>query len=270
MAQNHDSKASLLSLPSEIRTAILGYVLEDNFHATGLKRDGAGALVVDHEYSAADKLAPLLVCKQLYLDGNLLALRSSHFLVTNFYISIPDRLLRLQPKQLEALRSIALVADGRHMRALKLWGQHPWGCEALKLDTLTIILHQSRQHYLFDFILDVTKLLRNLQGVRRVMFVRNRACVKGAFKTWYNRLVGLILKTDHHERYDVQPANLEQTWWTWTFDDTAETFCLEARPCKPLVEEETYMQQIKPLMEQLMLSIESEEWNPDPRVRNGT
>jgi hypothetical protein len=37
-----------------------------------------------------------------------------------------------------------------------------------------------------------------------------------------------------------------------------------------MVDEETYMQQIKPLVDQLMISIESEEWNPDPRTRNGT
>lgn len=270
MASSQNQKANLLRLPSEIRTAILEYVFEDNIHATGLVQDSSGASAVDHKYSAADKLKLLLVCKQFYLDGNLLAFRSTHFLITNLYISIPERLSRLQPKQLSALRSIALTADSRHLRELRSWGQHAFACEALNLDTLTIILHQPSQHYLFDSTLDMTKLLRNLRGVQRIVFVRNHANVKGFFKTWYNRLVGLMLKIDHHERYDVQPANPEQTWWMWTFDDTAETFCLEARASKPLVDEEPYMQQIKPLMEQLMLSIESEEWNPDPRARNGT
>lgn len=270
MASDHNRKADLLSLPSEIRTAIFENVFLDNLCTTGLLHDDAGASEVDHQYSAASRLAPLLVCKQFYLDGNLLALRNTHFLVTNLYISIPDRLSRLQPKQLSALRSIALTADSRHLRALRSWGQHAFACPALSLDSLTVILHQPSQHYLFDSTLDITRLLRSLQGVRRLVFVRNHAHVKGAFKTWYNRLVGLILKTDHHERYDVHPANLEMTWWTWSFDDTAESFCLEACPSKPLVDEEAYMQQIKPLMEQLMLSIESEEWNPDPRARNGT
>lgn len=263
-------EANFLSLPPEIRTAILEYVFEHNLQANGLIEDSAGARIVDHEYTVANKLAPLLVCRQFLLDGNLLALRSTHFLVKNLYISIPERLTRLQPKQLSALRSIAFTADSRHLREMRSWGQHAFACSALNLDTLTIILHQPSQHYLFDSTLDITRLLRNLQGVRRIVFVRNHAHVKGAFKTWYNRLVGLMLKTDHHERYDVHPANMEQTWWTWTFDDTSETFCLEACPSKPLVEEEVYMQQIKPLMEQLMLSIESEEWNPDPRSRNGT
>lgn len=150
---------------------------------------------------------------------------------------------------------------------MRSWDDNAFG---LRLDKLTIVLHQTSHHYLFDFTADTAKLLRRLQGVRSLVFVRNQAYVKGAFKTWCNRLIGIILKMDHYERYDVQPPNLEQTWWVWEFDEQAETFSLDARPSKEVVDEESYMQQIKPLVEQLMISIESEEWNPDPRVRNGT
>jgi hypothetical protein len=273
MASDLVRTTSLLGLPSEIRTSILEYVLDDNTSRTGLIKDPGGprrAVIIDHDYSAAAILAPLLACKHLYLDGRIPALKRTHFLVTNLYINIPERLSRLSDKQLNALRSIAFVADSRHFRAMKTWDDYAFGNAALRLDSLTVVLHESSHHYLFDFTADIAKLLRKLQGVRRVVFVRNHAYVKGAFKTWCNRLIGIIMKIDHYERYDVQPPNPERTWWTWSFDDEAEIFCLEALPSKVMVDEETYMQQIKPLVDELMTSIESEEWNPDPRTRNGT
>jgi hypothetical protein len=273
MASNLAQTACLLGLPSEIRTHILEYVLDGSTTHTGLIKDTRGprrAVIIDHDYSAAATLAPLLACKHLYLDGRIPALKRTHFLVTNLYINIPERLSRLSDKQLGALRSIAFVADSRHFRAMKTWGDYAFGNPALKLDRLTVVLHEASHHYLFDFTADIARLLRKLQGVRRMVFVRNHAYVKGAFKTWCNRLIGIIMKIDHYERYDVQPPNPEQTWWAWKFDDEAEVFCLEALPSKEMVDEETYMQQIKPLVDELMTSIESEEWNPDPRTRNGT
>lgn len=273
MAANPLNEASLLGLPSEIRSTILEYVFDGNTAQTGLIEDDCGprrTVTIDHDYSAAATLGPLLACRQLYLDGRIPALKRTHFLVTNLYINIPERLSRLSDGQLRALRSVAFVADSRHFHAMKTWGDYAFSNPALKLDSLTVVLHESSHHYLFDFTADIAKLLRQLQGVRRVVFVRNRAYVKGAFKTWCNRLIGIIMKTDHYERYDVQPPNPEQTWWAWNFDDQAEMFCLDALPSKKMVDEEAYMQQIKPLVDQLMTSIESEEWNPDPRTRNGT
>lgn len=270
MAEAHSEVTNILSLPSEIRCLCLEYVFDDNFGVTGLQCDKSGTIISAQDYSAASNMAPLLACKQFYLDGSLVAFKRTHFAVTNLYIDVPDRLSNLSPRQVQAIKSIALTVDKRHFRALESWGQYAFGYSNLDLDVLTIVLHQSSQHYLFDFTADVVRLLRNLQGVRRLVFVRNRAHVKGAFKTWCNRLVGLLLKTDHHERYNVQPPNPEQTWWTWEFSDTAQMFTLEACPSKPMLEEESYMQEIKPLVDRLMLSIESEEWNPDSRTRNGT
>ena len=271
MASSGHQPASLLTLPSEIRSCILEYVFDDNLSHTGLRNGiGNSSVVINHLYSAPSLLAPLLACRQLYLDGHIPAFKRTHFLVTNLYIDIPERLARLSNKQLSALRSIALVADSRHFRGMRSWGSHAFNNADLHLDSLTIILHQTTHHYLFDFTADIAKLLRRLQGVRRITFVRNQAYVKGAFKTWCNRLIGIIMKIDHYERYDAKPPNREQTWWAWKFNEEAETFCLDARPSKEMVDEETYMQQIKPLVDQLMTSIESEEWNPDPRTRNGT
>ena len=263
--------ASLFTLPSEIRSYILEYAFDDNLSHTGLRKsNGNSSIMMDHMYNASSLLAPLLTCRHLYLDGHIPAFQRTHFLVTNLYIDIPERLSRLSNKQLTALRSITLVADSRHFRNMRAWDDHAFSNSVLHLDSLTIVLNQTTHHYLFDFTADIAKLLRRLQGVRRMVFVRNRAYVKGAFKTWCNRLIGIIMKIDHYERYDAKPPNSEQTWWVWKFDDEAETFCLDARPSKAVVDEETYMQQIKPLVDQLMLSIESEEWNPDPRTRNGT
>lgn len=270
MNPTHHKAPSLLSLPSELRTSILEYVFASSPFNTGLVSNSEGVCTVNHSYSAAKLLSPLLACKQLYYDARLLALTHTHFLVTNLYINVPERLSRLSSKQLDALRSIAIISDTRHFRNLKNWDSHAFSNPALNLDALTIVLHQSSHHYLFDFTADVAKLLRRLQGVKSLVFVRNHAHVKGAFKTWCNRLIGLIMKIDHYERYDAQPRSVETTWWKWTFHNEMETFTLEALPSKAIVEEETYMQQIKPLMEELMLSIESEEWNPDPRARNGT
>lgn len=268
---------SLLTLPAELLTSILSYVFDDNLPPksrahTGLPwREGRSVTIVSPTYSAAALLAPLLTCKQFYLAGHIEAFKCTHFLVANLYIDVPSRLSRLSKKQLSALRTIALVVDARHFRAMRAWDGYAFNNSALShLDTLTIALHQTTHHYLFDFTADIAKLLRRLQGVRRVVFVRNQAYVKGSFKTWCNRLVGSIMKIDHYERYDVQPPNPERTWWEWGYDVRAEAFCLDARPSKETVDEETYMQQIKPLIEELMIEIEKEEWNPDPRTRNGT
>lgn len=243
ISPNHQP-ASLLTLPSELRTFILEHVFDDNLSHTGLReRTENSSLIVDHTHSAATLLSPLLACRQLYLDGHIPAFNRTHFLVTNLYIDVPERLSRLSSKQLNALRSVTLVADSRHFRGMRAWGDHAFNNAALSLASLTIVLHQTTHHYLFDFTADIAKLLRRLQGVQRIVFVRNQAYVKGAFKTWCNRLIGIIMKIDHYERYDAKPPTVEQTWWVWKSDEEAETFCLDARPSKVMVDEETYMQQ---------------------------
>lgn len=262
----------LLSLPAEIRLAILEYVYGIDTKDIGFKdtAGSAGGILIDPDYSTQAKLRPLYVCKQMHQDGNLLAMRRTSFVVNNLYVNISERLSTLHPKQIEAIRSITFVADDRHFRKLRFWNDSPFGIQNLNLDTLTIVLHRSSHwHYLFDFTGSLVTLLRQLRGVRRLVFVKNDARVKGSFKTWYNRLIGLMMKIDHRQRYMTEPAELEKTWWTWSFDEVAQSFCLEACESKPLVDEETYMQQIQPLMEELRVSVENEEWNPDPRVRNG-
>ncbi|KAK5742011.1 hypothetical protein LTR17_003519 [Elasticomyces elasticus] len=264
---------TLLDLPAEIRVRILVYVFTSNACHDGFKtHEITGETVLDEAYTVNAFLQPLLSCRQLYADGSLLAFNRTAFVANSLFVTniIPERLETLHDKQVAAINSLTLVADARHFRKLLDWGEHPFGLQSLDLDTLTIVLHRSSfWHYLFDFTTGIAHLLRSLRGVKRLVFVRNRALVKGSFKAWCNRVIGLIMKFDHHNRYDRTPPQLETVWWAWSFDDVAQRFCLDAMPTKELVDEETYMQQVLPLMEALRDSIENEEWNPDPRSRNG-
>ena len=263
---------TLLTLPAEIRISILEHLFAHR-PADGFRtHDDTGETQLDDNFSVNAWLQSLSTCRQMHCDATLIAFNKTAFVANSLFVAniIPERLATLHAKQVAAIRSISFVADARHFRKLVDWGEHPFGVPALDLDTLTIVLHRSSfWHYLFDFTTGIARLLRNLKGVRRFVFVRNRALVKGSFKAWCNRLVGLMMKIDHCERYDKCPPNLESVWWSWSFDDAAQTFCLEALPAKELVDEEMYMQQILPLMEALRESIETEEWNPDPRSRNG-
>jgi hypothetical protein len=259
----------LLSLPAELRVYILEYVFHDPDRPSGLlKQVKTGRLVLDDCYSANQNLAPLLVCRQLYQDSGCLGFKTTTFLVASLFGDIPKQLSILKSKQVESIRNITFVADGRQFRKIVDWKQHAFDITSLRLDTLTIALHRSSPwHYLYDYTGPMVQLLRRLQGVRRLAVVRNDARVKGSLHAWYNRLVGLMLKIDHQQRYETSPPNPEQVWWEWSFDSPAQRMCLEARPPKPLVDEEEYIQNVLPLMEELRDSVENEEWNPDPRSR---
>lgn len=269
----------ILHLPAEIRVNILEYVFSSSSSSfsssAGLKTSSTGEILLDEHYRASQHLQPLLVCRQFYREASLFAFSHTPFLISNLFTSIPQRLQQhqhqqqqtplLHPQQTASIRSLAFVADKRHFRNLIDWHDgHPWGIPSLSLETLTIILHRSSAwHYMFDFTSSLVSLLRRLRGVRRIIFVQNAALVKGSFRTWYNRLVGLMLKIDHRERYERFPARGEVTWWVWGFDEVGRTFTLEARPAKEMgVEEERYMVQMLPLVEELRRDVEREEWNP--------
>lgn len=263
---------TLLSLPAEIRMHILEYIFDDQVRQDGFRiHKPTSYRILDEAYSANHGLRLLLACRQMYIDGSFLAYNQTNFVLANLFGDVPERLSTLRPKQICAVRNIAFVADARRFRKVVDWGQQPFDLANMSLDTLTIVLHcSSFWHYLNDFTSPMVKLLRRLGNVRRLVIVRNNARVKGSFKTWYNRLIGLMMKIDHYERYDRQPPDAEQVWWTWSFDEVAQVICLEAQQPKPTMDEESYMEMIQPFMEALKLSIEGEEWNPDPRSRNGT
>lgn len=260
---------TLLSLPAEIRLAIFEYTFQDNAEKVGFRNHNVpGGVVVDERYFASNGLALLLTCRQLYQDASLIAMSKTPFMVSNLFSQVPDRLSVLHPKQQSAIRHLSFAADARHFRRFVDWNPHAFGMTDLNLDTLTVVLHQSTTwHYLFDFTYDIVRMLRTLCNVKRFVFVRNAARVKGSFKTWYNRLVGLIMKVDHQQRYERSDPKPEDVWWDWEFDDLGQRICLDARPPREMVEEEVYLEGILPHMEALRRSIESEEFNPDPRSR---
>lgn len=104
--------------------------------------------------------------------------------------------------------------------------------------------------------------------MHKLRFIRNGANIKGYFRTWFNRLVGLILKEDHHQRYDFPGApHLPVRWWDWRFDEGEQSFELVARDPVGVVEEQEYMEMVKPWIEQLIRGMEDEQMNPDPRGR---
>lgn len=263
---------TLLALPAEIRNAIFNHVYSSS-PGDGYKYGGAySGLTLDERYSSTSKLHCLLTCRQLYNDAVLLAFARTHFIITNLFVNIPSRLATLQQDQIESIRSLSFVADARHFRKLHVsyWGQYPFGLPSLNLDILTVVLHRSSSwHYLFDFTSNIVQLLRHLKGIKSLVIVRNKASVKGSLKTWYNRLVGLILKMDHHQRFIAQPPELESTWWTWSFDERGQAIRLNAKPARPMVDEMTYVENILPLVDELRKNVENEEWNPDPRSWSG-
>ncbi|WPH03198.1 Hypothetical protein R9X50_00607400 [Acrodontium crateriforme] len=264
------SPSPILALPTELLAAILEFVFDDNLPLTGLTSSATGSLI-DTTYIASHHLQPLLVCSIFHRIAHISAFRKTTFTCTNLYTQIPDRLTQvLKPEQVSAIRHLSFVSDQRHFRRFLDWGNAPFGVDGLRLKKLTIVLQRSSfWHYLFDFTADLVRLLRRLKGVDELIFVQNAALVKGSFKAWYNRLVGLILKIDHAERYDRISPNLDYTWWNWHFDEQGQSFSLKACPSKSFIDEESYLSTVLPLLEALRESVDNEAWNPDPRTRNG-
>jgi hypothetical protein len=258
---------SLLSLPAEIRNIILHFVFTDNSINRGLRRCHiTSALILDETYTSKTTLDILVTNKQIYDENHLTALSRAHFQLTNPYSDIPTRLSHLPTTHLSFLRSLTLVADARQFRALRKWGSHPFGLPALHLDSLTLVLHRSScWHYLFDFTADLVQLLRTLHGVQRLAIVRNHARVKGGFRTWYHRLVGLLLKMDHQQRYLLPLPCCEETWWEWRWWEAEQSIEMRALPPKAWVTEEVYMGHILPLLEALRVGVESEAVIGDAR-----
>ncbi|KAF1822051.1 uncharacterized protein K489DRAFT_380785 [Dissoconium aciculare CBS 342.82] len=287
------SSPHFLHLPAEIRNLILHYVFssdntnnqENRQQQQPLRTCGTtSSFLLNESYTAQSTLSVLLVSKQFHHDSHLLALSRTPFLITTPFSSIPERLTRLPSRSLSSLRSITFVADARQFREMRKWGAHPFGVAALRLESLTCVLHRSScWHYLFDFTADLVALLRGLRGVDRFAFVRNHARVKGGFRTWYHRFVGLLLKVDHQQRFLLpcaSPARSpsseeegggggeggeqgvscpEESWWEWRFAEVEQMVELKCLPPKAVVEEETYMRMILPLMEALRDSVERGE-----------
>jgi len=102
-------------------------------------------------------------------------------------------------------------------------------------------------------------------------FIQNRSRVKGTLFTWYNRLVRLMLKTDHSERFLKDEACPEKSWWTWDHSAAHQTVSFTAAPAKKQVLTPVeYQELMMPVHEALIANIESEEYDPDPMSRVST
>ncbi|KAI9654535.1 MAG: hypothetical protein M1821_006625 [Bathelium mastoideum] len=263
--------SNFLNLPAEIRISVLEYVFEAKLSGDGFVNcNRTNNVILDDNYTASSNMAPLLTCRQFYHDASYVALARTPFVIKDTFTVISRQLAALHPKQVESIRSITFVAGRRQFQEMHSWGTRPFGVPSLRLETLSVVFPRSSYwHYPSDHNHELVKLLRNLQGVRKIIFVRNGAFIKGHFRTWYNRLVGSIMKEDHHRRYNCMPSDLEKVWWGWSYDDPGDRFYLEAKPAKPIMGEQAYMEMMKPLVLELTERMENEEWDPDPRARNG-
>ncbi|KAF2649426.1 hypothetical protein K491DRAFT_200702 [Lophiostoma macrostomum CBS 122681] len=264
-----------LRLPVELRLEIFSYNLtsdpNDGFSLYNTPNHPIAGLCVDDNYSSSSKLEILFVCRQFQQDLTRLAFTRTSFVIKDGFTPIPTQMSVLKPWHISSLRRIAFVAGNRQLREMVHWVRYPFNMPDLKLETLDFVFHRSGHwHYPHDQTAFLVFLLRRLEGVQTLRFIRNGANIKGFFKTWYNRLVGLILKEDHRLRYDVQGGpQLPTHWWEWNYDVEKQTFEVRANEPWPVVEEQVYIERVKPWIEELMKQMEVEEEDPDPRSRIG-
>ncbi|KAI4722859.1 hypothetical protein E4T48_00851 [Aureobasidium sp. EXF-10727] len=232
-------KTSFLTLPAEIRTQIWSLVFDpeqsykDAFSCPRCTEEAPSALQED--YWASTYLQPLLTCRQFYQDAHLLAFSRTTFVIRNPYtvLDISGRInSTLRPAQISSLRSVAIISEARHFRQMHHWKTHAFGIPALRLEDMTIILHRSSYwHYLFDFNVMMTQMLRDFGGVKKICFVRGSDDEIGqGGEVWKERVV-----PSKDARLDV----------------------------------EAYDEVMAPMTEWLKKSMEVEEYDPDPMSRLG-
>ena len=267
---------NFFSLPPEIRTQIYNLIFDPSESRTLAFHKPNAPDSLNENYYASDRLAPLLTNRQFHTDAHLLAFSRTTFVVRNPFTAkaIPARLTsRLSPQQIASIRSLAYIAEADHFRQMRNWRTHAFGMPALRLETLHILLYRSSYwHYLFDFNTTVVELLRDLRGVDRITYLRNESRVKPHFHTWFNRLCGAVLKRDWQERFATADGvpNPEKVWWEWSFDHGAQTASLVAvRPKRLDLDLGAYHEVMAPVEDALLESLAAEEFDPDPRSRNG-
>lgn len=272
--QNHAMTTGLLSLPPELLLQILEYVVDNGPHA-GLTSSvvpvsGHGGTsqtltnsVLDPTYSSAACLQTLLVCRRLQEIFTKVAFQRTVFVVSGGYCTSLTTFQPLQHHQLESLRSIILLFEPYRFGSMTSW-KWPFNVEALHLDTLTIAFtHTSpgdpraSDQLTAQNTLELVRLLRKLEHVKRLRFMQNGTFANPSFRTWYSQLVGLVLKEDHYQRYDASGGpHIESTWWSWHFNAAEKSFEFVARPVKAVVPEPSYMEMVAPLVAQLMSEME--------------
>lgn len=210
-------KASLLSIPCELRNAIYMYIFDHELSehhrtvptrpdelAVALKLQDHGSYLVERDHRAERKLAILQACRQIHHEAHLLALS-----LTPFYVegecAYPDvfdlRSRPLSASKLGAIRHITLSARISHLRALnEAWCGLPFGHPSLQLETLTIIPNRpechsrafaeiadlSQTHTLAYVFCETLKTLRKVNCVE----IRNNGCFNEVvWRLFYRSLV---------------------------------------------------------------------------------
>lgn len=265
----------LLSLPPELLIQILEYVIDNGPHAgltftsqppVGLPRTSQTStrLVLDPTYSSAACLRILLVCRQLRQVLTKVAFQRTAFVVRAGYRATLSTLQPLQRYQIENLRNITLLFEPYRFGLMTSW-RWPFNSEALHLDTLAIAFtHTSPgdpralEDLTTQNIIELVRLLRQLEHVKRLRFIQNGTFANPSFRMWCNQVVGRLLKEDHYQRYDAHGApHIETTWWVWHFNDDEKSFEFVAQPAKAVVSEPSYMEAVAPLVARLMSEMEA-------------
>jgi hypothetical protein len=229
------TRTTFSSLPTELRLHIAAYALEQEPFA-GFIHQELPKLCPDLRYKSSFNLSIRLVCRQFWDDFTRLAYQKTRFVLSYKTAQI----IGDQPD--ERLKNVRrLVIDCDHRTSLvTLWQQYPFNRACLQLDELCIM------HIQFCDIALLARVFRQLRNVKLIRFIKHR---------WFEcyRLMGAILREDHHQRYDAPDApNLGSTWWDWMCNEQEDSFTLVAREPMPLMEEQEYMLFVKPKVDEVM------------------
>jgi hypothetical protein len=229
---------SFSALPAELRLLIADYVFEQPLD-TAFETKPDGKLQLADMYSSASHLRPLLACRQFYKEFQTAAYSKTTFVLKG--LGPHDCIARLPQGLLRHVRKLVLC----HSAHVTLWRRYPFNAECLHLETLVLVSSPIFPHH------DLVSLLHRLDHVQTLIVVADKDTVNFGLK--FQRMVGLLLKNDHYQRYDAPGApNMEHNWWEWSFNAARLSFMLQALPPKPALAEEDYMKLIKPHVDALM------------------
>lgn len=248
------------SLPAELRLEILSYYVINKQDPVYNLHKGPWplqpGLLLDESYSSSSALALLSVCKQFRHDFSRLAFNNTHFVLSGDITSIPKQMAVLQPYHIQALRHISVVvADQTQFH--KLVHLYPFDNPDLHLDSLSVVFQKGDyDDYPHSSVNETVSLLRRLENVPNLRFIRNGANTIRSFRAWFDALIGLMLKEDHYHRYDhPNSPQLPKVWWDWHYSFLEHSFELKSREPIDIMDEEEYMEIVAPLITNLMKDI---------------
>lgn len=208
------SKINFFTLPAEIRNEIysLVWAYNDDIPPVQLRSSLAEALLLDtHKYKRVQeapgntrRLAPLLVCRQMREEAELLALSKTTFHLEG-KSALPDtfhfKISPLSTMQIKSIRELTLTARVSQLRALnEAWEGLPFGHPCLHLERLVIVPQKpDAAGSCYAEVADLSQchtlayvLAETLKGLRQVtcIEVQNHGCFNGlVWRLLYRSLV---------------------------------------------------------------------------------